>query len=177
MISTKINSGKLGGRVLQLPPQTITRAVSSKVRATIFNKLDVEDRRVLDVFAGGGTLGFEAISHGADEVTFVDKSELAIKVIKNNTKSLGVESQVKIKKSYAKQFFKNLGLKYDIIFLDPPYAEFNNTLVKTTSNLLQLGGILVVSCSSRSNVESPEGTSQLSQKIYGDTKIVYIQKN
>ena len=161
---------------MQLPPQTITRAVSSKVRATIFNKLEVENRRVLDIFAGGGTLGFEAISHGAQEVTFVDKSDLAIKVIKNNAKSLGVEKQIKIKKSDAKQFFKNLGLKYDIIFLDPPYAEFNNTLVKSTSNLLQLGGILVVSCSSRSFVEEPNDTIELDEKNYGDTKIVYLQK-
>jgi 16S rRNA (guanine966-N2)-methyltransferase len=176
MISTKINSGFLGGRVLQLPPQTITRAVSSKVRATIFNKLDVEGRRVLDIFAGGGTLGFEAISHGANEVTFVDKSDLAIKVIKNNAKSLGVEKQIKIKKSDAKQFFKNLGLKYDIIFLDPPYAEFNNTLVKSTSNLLQLGGILVVSCSSRSKLNDFEELDKLDEKNYGDTKMVYLQK-
>jgi 16S rRNA (guanine966-N2)-methyltransferase len=176
MISTKINSGNLGGRVLQLPPQSITRAVSSKVRATIFNKLDVDKRRVLDIFAGGGTLGFEAISHGASEVTFVDKSEQAIKVIKNNAKSLGVEKIVKIKKSEAKKFINNLGLRYDIIFLDPPYAQFNNTLAKTTSNLLQLGGILVVSCSSRYKLDEPEGLTKLAEKIYGDTKIVYLQK-
>lgn len=176
MISTKINSGSLGGRALQLPPQKITRAVSSKVRATIFNKLDVEGRRVLDIFAGGGTLGFEAISHGAEEVTFVDKSEQAIKVIKANAQNLGVEKLVKIKKSDAKQFCNNLGFKYDIIFLDPPYAEFNNTLVRTTLNLLQLGGILVVSCSSRAKLEEFDGTKELSKKNYGDTKIAYLQK-
>jgi 16S rRNA (guanine966-N2)-methyltransferase len=176
MISTKINSGSLGGRILQLPPQTVTRAVSSKVRATIFNKLEVQSRRVLDIFAGGGTLGFEAISHGASEVTFVDRSELAIKVIKSNAKSLGVEKLVKIKKSEARKFINNLGLRYDIIFLDPPYAEFNNTLVKSTSNLLQLGGILVSSCSSRFKLDDFEGLTKLAEKNYGDTKIVYFQK-
>ena len=107
-----------------LPPQTITRAVSSKVRASIFNKLDVEGKRVLDLFAGGGTLGLEAISNGAVEATFVDKSEKAVTVIKKNIKSLGLTTQVKVRKSEVLKFSDNLGLKYDVIFLDPPYKQF-----------------------------------------------------
>jgi 16S rRNA (guanine966-N2)-methyltransferase len=176
MISTKINSGKYKGRVLALPPQTITRAVSSKVRASIFNKLEVEGRIVLDIFAGGGTLGFEALSHGASEVTFVDMSDSAIKAIKQNAKSLVAEDRIHIKKLEAKKFMKDLGLKYDIIFLDPPYKDFNNALVKSASYLLQLGGILVVSCSSKSFVEEPNDAIELDEKNYGDTKIVYLQK-
>mgnify|MGYP003352527416 CR=1 FL=1 len=177
MLSTRINSGAQKGKILVLPPQTVTRAVTAKVRASIFNKLEVDGVRVLDLYAGGGTLGFEALSCGASSVTFVDRADKSIEVLKKNAQSLGLTSKVSIKKSDVLKYCYNVGLKYDIVFLDPPYRQFNNTLVKTASNLVQLGGILVVSCSSRSNVESPEGTSQLSQKIYGDTKIVYIQKN
>ncbi len=176
MISAKINSGEYRGRPLILPPQTTTRAVSAKVRASIFNKLEVKSRNVLDLYAGGGTLGFEALSHGADKVTFVDMSDLAVKALKQNAKSLDVESRINIKKMEAKKFMKDLGLKYDIIFLDPPYKDFNNALVKSASYLLQLGGILVVSCSSKSFVEEPNDTIELDEKNYGDTKIVYLQK-
>ena len=94
MISAKINSGLFGGRVLILPPQTITRAVSSKVRASIFNKLEARGKSVLDLFAGGGTLGLEALSHGAKEVTFVDISAIAIKAIRQNVISLSVADSV-----------------------------------------------------------------------------------
>jgi 16S rRNA (guanine966-N2)-methyltransferase len=176
MITTKINSGELGGRILQLPPQSITRAVSSKVRATIFNKLEVRGRIILDLYAGGGTLGFEALSHGAEEVTFVDMSDSAIKVLKQNAKALNFDKQIRIKKMDVKKYVKDLGLKYDIIFLDPPYKDFNNALVKSASYLLQLGGILVISCSSKSFIEEPNDTIELDEKNYGDTKIVYLQK-
>ncbi len=176
MISTKINSGEYRGRVLNLPPQTITRAVPAKVRSAIFNKLEVKGRNILDLFAGGGTLGFEALSHGAEEVTFVDMSDLAVKVLKQNAKTLKVEDHIIIKKMEAKKYMKDLGLKYDIIFLDPPYKDFNNALVKSASYLLQLGGILVISCSSKSVVEEPNDTIELDEKNYGDTKIVYLQK-
>ena len=176
MISTKINSGKYGGRILNLPPQAVTRAVSARVRSAIFNKLDVEKRNILDLYAGGGTLGFEALSNGAEKITFVDMSDSAIKILKYNAKALDVEGNIVIKKMEAKKYMKDLGLKYDIIFLDPPYKDFNNALVKSASNLLQLGGILVVSCSSRSFVEEPNDTIELDEKNYGDTKIVYLQK-
>ena len=176
MLLTKISSGEFGGRSLNLPPQSVTRAISAKVRSAIFNTLDVEGRIVLDVFAGGGTLGFEALSHGAEKVTFVDISDRAIKTLKQNATDLDVEKRIYIKKMDVKKYAKDLGLKYDIIFLDPPYKDFNNALVKTASNLLQLGGILVVSCSSRSFVEEPDDTLELDEKNYGDTKIVYLQK-
>ena len=65
---------------------------------------------------------------------------------------------------------------YDIVFLDPPYKEFSNALVKSTSNLVQLDGILVISCSSKFNLEVPMELSLLDQKDYGDTKIAFFKK-
>ena len=176
MISAKINSGLFGGRVLILPPQTITRAVSSKVRASIFNKLEARGKSVLDLFAGGGTLGLEALSHGAREVTFVDISSLAIKAIRQNVMSLGVADSVSIIKSDAMRYIGKNPASYDIVFLDPPYKEFSNALVKSTSNLVQLDGILVISCSSKFNLEVPMELSLLDQKDYGDTKIAFFKK-
>ena len=159
-----------------LPPQAITRAVSSKVRASIFNKLDVGGKSVLDLFAGGGTLGLESLSHGAKEVTFVDVSVAAIKAIRQNVMSLGVADSVSIIKSDAMRYIGKNPASYDIVFLDPPYKEFSNALVKSTSNLVQLDGILVISCSSKFNLEVPKELSLLDQKDYGDTKIAFLTK-
>ena len=176
MLSTRINSGTHKGKILVLPPQTVTRAVTAKVRASIFNKLEVDGVRVLDLYAGGGTLGFEALSCGASSVTFVDRADKSIEALKKNAQSLGLTSKVSIKKSDVLKYCHNLGLKYDIVFLDPPYRQFNNTLVKTASNLVQLGGILVVSCSSKSVLSPSDELELIAEKTYGDTKIAYLKK-
>ncbi len=176
MLSTRINSGAQKGKILVLPPQTVTRAVTAKVRASIFNKLDVDGVRVLDLYAGGGTLGFEALSCGASSVTFVDRADKSIEVLKKNAQSLGLTAKASIKKSDVLKYCHNLGLKYDIVFLDPPYRQFNNTLVKTASNLVQLGGILVVSCSSKSVLSPSDALELIDEKTYGDTKIAYLKK-
>lgn len=175
MLNTSINSGVFKGRILGLPPQELTRAVSQKVRMAIFNKLEVSGKTVLDLFAGGGTLGFEALSMGADNVTFVDQAYQAVKMIDANSRSLDVRSRVRIVKSDAGRFLsKN---KFDIVFMDPPYAKFDVALVKRVSNLLQLGGILVVSCSSKTTFDISSQYELLDQKNYGDTKIMYLRKN
>lgn len=175
MITTSINSGIYRGRILQLPPQGITRAISSKVRAAIFNKLDVNDKTILDLFAGGGTLGYEALSEGASSVVFVDSSLSATKVIKQNSVKLGVESQIEIHKT-SFDTFHLVGRRFEIVFMDPPYTAFDVTLVKQAADLVQLGGILVVSCSSRSKFDAPSEFELLDQKDYGDTKVTYLRK-
>lgn len=176
MLETKINSGKFKGRILQLPPQSITRAMSGKVRAAIFNKLEVTGKSVQDLFAGGGTLGFEALSHGAASVTFVDVSSKATREISRNATSLGVESKVKIIKNSVEKFVTESDNKFDIVLADPPYADFNTILVKRVANLVQLGGILVLSCSSKTQFAVPSQCELITQKTYGDTKISYLRK-
>lgn len=174
MLNTSINAGAFRGRKINLPPQGLTRAVSAKVRGAIFNKLDVSGKKVLDLFAGGGTLGFEAISMGADTVTFVDRADRAIKVIYSNAEALGVRSNVEIIIDDAMRFKTNT--KFDIVFMDPPYDEFDESMVKGVADLVQLGGILVVSCSRKTNFDVPIKYDLLDQKLYGDTKITYLRK-
>ncbi len=176
MITAKINSGLYRGQSIQLPPQSITRAVSAKVRSAIFNVVDVEGCSILDLFAGGGTLGLEALSRGASNVTFVDKSPSAIRVIRSNVKTLGLESEATVVNQSVEKFSLNSSESFDVVFLDPPYRDFSLALVKTVANLVQLGGILVVSCSIKANFEVPSEYSDVGQKTYGDTRIVYLQK-
>lgn len=174
MPSTTINAGLYRGRVLNLPPAGLTRAISQKVRASIFNKLNVEGKNVLDLFAGGGTLGFEAMSMGARSVVFVDKAQVAVKIIYSNAEALGVRTDIEIIKEDVAKL--TITQKFDIVFIDPPYVDFDVSLVKSVANLVQLGGILVVSCSNKSIFDAPEQYELLDQKAYGDTKITYLRK-
>ncbi len=176
MIIAKINSGAYRGQSIQLPPPSITRAVSGKVRSAIFNVVEVEGCSILDLFAGGGTLGLEALSRGASKVTFVDKSPSAIRVIRNNVKALGLEREATVVSQSVEKFSLNSTKTFDVVFLDPPYRDFSLALVKTVANLVQLGGILVVSCSIKTNFEVPSEYRDVGQKAYGDTKIIYLQK-
>jgi 16S rRNA (guanine(966)-N(2))-methyltransferase RsmD len=145
------------------------------VRAAIFNKLDVGGKTILDLFAGGGTLGFEALSNGASFVVFVDSAISSVRVIRQNAIKLGVEQQIEIHKS-SFESFRTVGRCFEIVFMDPPYIAFNVALVKQAANLVQLGGILVVSCSNKSKFETPSEFELLNQKDYGDTKITYLRK-
>lgn len=172
-----IISGKFKSQKLQAPPSSITRPVSEKVRAAIFNTLGdrVEAAEVLDLFAGSGALGLEALSRGAQEITLVDQSHKATEVIRLNAAKFNADDKLQIHNESVERFVDHLKSRYDIIFCDPPYAELDFNLVERTLNLLQLDGILVLSCSSKVEIDE-DRFEVVQQKTYGDTKIAYITK-
>lgn len=177
-INTTIQGGKYKGQVLALPPHTITRAMAEKNRAAIFNTLgDLQGLAILDLFAGGGTLGFEALSRNALKSTFVDKSFKAINVLRKNTTRLGVEKQATVVQKAVEKFLASDSVgEYDVVFVDPPYTDFNISLVESLLHLVKLGGIVVLSCSSKTRFDTPAGVELIKDKIYGDTKITYLRK-
>lgn len=175
----KIIAGLYKSQKLQQPPGSLTRPVSQKVRAAIFDVLGdrVVGATAVDLFAGSGALGFEALSRGAEFVLFVDKSPKAKRVIVENAKLLGVNSQVKILVSDAGKLGVSLDLKFDIIFIDPPYAKFSIELVNSIANLLKSTGVMVVSSSSKTELAGlSDKLTVVQHKIYGDTQIAYITK-
>ena len=122
----RVISGTYGGRTLKAPPGDSTRPTSDRVREALFSILGarVPQARVLDLFAGSGALGIEALSRGALEVTFVDDAHAAIKAIKANLQALSVQGRVQ--KSDALRHLahaSNTGAQYDLVFLDPPYRQ------------------------------------------------------
>ena len=118
----RITGGKNRSRQLFTPTNGLTKPTMDKVRAAVFNALseDVANKRVLDLFSGSGSYGFEALSRGALTVTFVDNQKEAIATIKKNT-SLLKEDNVNILFEDAISFLKNKEKQYDIVFVDPPY--------------------------------------------------------
>ena len=112
----RVVAGEFKGRSLHAPKGASVRPTSDKVRGAIFNVLrDVEGLRVLDLFAGTGALGIEALSRGAGDATFVDSDPAPAQ---GNLDSIGLDATVK--RADAREFLAHVGDHYDLVFLDPP---------------------------------------------------------
>lgn len=172
----KVISGSLAGRALVSPSGKLTRPVTDKVRSAIFSSLGerIVGASVLDLYAGSGALGIEALSRGATKLDLVDKSASAQKAIRENLIALDLSANTKLHSRSVEAFVKSAEGAYDIIFFDPPYAQFDIGLVKTLSHLIQYSGLVVVSCSAKVDLPSEFGELKLiQQKVYGDTRIGY----
>ena len=121
----RISGGALRGRVIQGPKGEQTRPTSTQVRAAIFNILghDLSGIRVLDLFAGSGGLGIEALSRGADSCTFVEAHRLALDALKRNLRELDLEKRTRVLPCSVLQAWPRLSQEgpFDLVFADPPY--------------------------------------------------------
>lgn len=124
MINMRIISGTAKGRKLKTLAGDGVRPTSDKVKEGIFSSIqfDIEGRRFLDLFAGSGQMGLEALSRGALSSTFVDSSAESVKICRENINSLGFEEESKLVRSDALSFLNLCQDRFDIAFLDPPYA-------------------------------------------------------
>lgn len=122
----RVIAGTYRGRTLKAPPGDGTRPTSDRVKEALFSILGprIDDARVLDLFAGSGALGLEALSRGADSATFVDDGHPAIKAINANLQALSATATVR--RDDALRFLSAAsisGAQYDLVFLDPPYRD------------------------------------------------------
>ena len=120
----RVITGTARGRVLKELEGLETRPTTGKVKESMFSiiQFDIEGRRVLDLFAGTGQLGIEALSRGAAECVFVDRRADAVKLIRENVALCKLEDRAKIRQGEALPYLRS-GEKFDIVFLDPPYAS------------------------------------------------------
>ena len=120
----RVITGSARGRILKELQGMETRPTTGKVKESIFSiiQFDIEGRRVLDLFAGTGQLGIEALSRGARQCVFIDQRADAVKLIRENVEVCGLTDRAVIRSGDAMAYLKS-GEKFDIIFLDPPYAS------------------------------------------------------
>lgn len=153
----RVISGAYGGRALDAPVNNRTHPMSERVRNAMFNSIgnEIKDAKVLDVFAGTGALGIEALSRGASHATFVERDRVAQNVIMGNLKALGVpDEDAKLIKSSVSSWLdtRKGGDKYDIIFVDPPYHDLQLSTVSRLFSLLKPDALMVLSHTGRSEV-------------------------
>jgi len=144
----RVISGKARGVNLKTPDGMATRPTADRVKEALFSiiQFDIPASRVLDLFGGTGQLGIEALSRGANSALFIDDREEACRLIRENLKRAKLDSQAKVIRSDYMQYLKNCSEQFDIILLDPPYAEVfleNSLKLITEIDILQSGGIIV----------------------------------
>ena len=130
----RVITGSARGRILKELQGMETRPTTGKVKESIFSiiQFDIEGRRILDLFAGTGQLGIEALSRGAKQCVFIDRRSDAVKLIRENLEVCGLSDRAVVRSGDAMSYLKS-GEKFDIIFLDPPYAS--GLLVKALEDI------------------------------------------
>jgi 16S rRNA (guanine(966)-N(2))-methyltransferase RsmD len=144
----RVITGSARGAKLKTLEGLATRPTSDRVKEAVFNiiQFDIEGRRVLDLFAGSGQLAIEALSRGAEYAVLVDQSQEATKVIKENLKKVKFDQKASVFQMDYLRYLATSHERFDIIFLDPPYAEksLENALQKISEiDILSEGGIIV----------------------------------
>ena len=164
----RVVAGRFKGRTLHAPRGTGTRPTSDKVRGAIFNVLhDVEGLRVLDLFAGTGALGIEALSRGAADAAFVDTDPSAVE---RNLAAVGVDARVDDRD--ALHFLATAGDRYDLVFIDPPYSSAPSLGGRLTELLpaVLTGDARIVTESDKRNPLDLAFPLEF-ERDYGDTRI------
>ncbi|MDC0348904.1 16S rRNA (guanine(966)-N(2))-methyltransferase RsmD [Alphaproteobacteria bacterium] len=177
----RIIGGKFRGRSLQGPSDIKTRPTSDRTRESIFNLLEnglhlqCEGLSILDLYAGTGALGIEALSRGASFCLFVEKHGPALKILKKNTENFS-EAQVLSKDVLFLK--KNDYTAFDLVFLDPPYHKglIYLTFKRLVSGqYLKEGTYLIIETSDKEKIEIEHPFSKIKEKIYGETKVTFIK--
>lgn len=185
---TRIISGYLGSMQLKAAAKS-TRPTSDRVKESLFAKLNsmgvIEGAQVLDLFAGTGALGIEAISRGAQGAIFVENNRQAHSLLVQNIDSArsSLEKQqltaiLRPENQEASRFLKNTPGLFDLVFIDPPY-EVENSQIQELLNLLRSHisdqGVVVVERSSKNAAVTSDAYVQLSLKVYGDTAVSLLE--
>lgn len=172
--TVRIVSGRYRGQILDVPASA--HAMGAREKLALFNMVPVAGLKVLDVFAGSGALGIEALSRGAEVVTFVEKNVQAVKTIKQNLNKIfndDYNNYAKVITADAGKF--NDGEKYDVILADPPYDRFRVGELRGLGALLKSSGVLVLSHSDREEVELP-GLIKTDSRKYAAARITLFSK-
>jgi len=174
-MSLRIVAGAWGGRRLQAPPGRATRPTGDRVREALFSILGprVDGARVLDLFAGSGALGLEALSRGAAAATFVDTAPAAIAAVRANAEALGAAAEAQ--RGDARAYLRAASARrrqYDLVFLDPPYrmaGRLGSELSAALPAVLAPGALVVVESDRRAPLALDLPLED--ERRYGDTLI------
>lgn len=176
----KVTGGYLKGRYITSIEGENTRPTSSKVREAIFNIIGnkIEDAVFLDLFAGTGLVGIEALSRGASKSFFIEKDFNAYRVLKKNISSFELEKSSEVFKTNAVSFLNKTEEIFDLIYIDPPYKSsvYQDVLkIISEKNIVKIDSIIIIEYSTKFPVDLTRFELIKTYK-YGDTSISLIKK-
>jgi 16S rRNA (guanine966-N2)-methyltransferase len=190
----RITSGILKGRTFKVPKEGV-RPTTERTREAVFSSIAayVPEARVLDLFAGAGSLGLEAWSRGAASVTAVEKVSRHWKILEGNFQGLeaaspggpaflqGSENQKlgawEVVRADVYDYLKRPVGPFDLIFADPPYDEVDlSCLLEAVGDTLAPDGLLVFEMGKRDSYTLPHGWSVLKEKKYGSTRVIFMER-
>jgi 16S rRNA (guanine(966)-N(2))-methyltransferase RsmD len=176
----RVSGGTGRGQRLKVPTGSRVRPTSDKVKQALFNILGdrVTDASFLDLYAGAGGIGIEALSRGASSVVFVDSSRESLSVVKKNIERTGFGERAQVVFAKVESYLKKPSGPYDIIFLDPPYAEELQPLLGLIagSGIVKSGGIVVAEHFKKKPSPEKAGNLVLSRQArYGDTVLAFYK--
>jgi 16S rRNA (guanine966-N2)-methyltransferase len=167
----RVVAGEFRGRRLAAPRGARTRPTADRVREALFSMLgDVSGARVLDLYAGSGALGIEALSRGAESAVFVERDPRAVAAIERNLESLGVEQEV-LREDVVRFLRRGAGT-FDLVFCDPPYDSASRLAGPLTERLPEVTSAdarIVTESDKRNPLELP--FPLVTERTYGDTRI------
>lgn len=183
----RVISGKAKGHKLKAPKGDNVRPTEDRIKESLFNIIrNISSQAIiLDAFGGSGAIGIEFLSRGADKVYFVDNNPASISVIQENLNHTKLLDRAEITKAdiiLAIKKFSNKNLKFDYIYLDPPFSEYTllDNVFKSISeeNILDIDGILIVEHGKSLNLEDIlYGFKKIDRRSYGNKIIEFYKKN
>ena len=185
MGSVRIVAGELRGRRLAVPNGRSLRPTSDRVREALFSILgaSVRGARVLDAYSGTGALGFEALSRGAREVTFIEADPSIARRLEENARRLGVAPRCRVRRGLVLDLIAGAAERgpFDLVFADPPYgsvAEISDFLGSATQGeVLAAGGSLVIERGSRDPETDIPGLERTRSQRYGSTRLDFYGRS
>jgi 16S rRNA (guanine966-N2)-methyltransferase len=178
----RIIAGEFRGRLIESVPDLSVRPTTDRAKQTIFdilsNRIDFDGLEVLDLFAGSGSLGLEALSRGVKSVTFIDKARKSLDVLEKNAASLGCDAQCSVYQADVFWYLKNINHSYDLVFTDPPYKLENIGLLPNAiydSGVLRNGTYVVMEHSRESVIDLDEQKYEILKKAFGQTTVLILK--
>jgi 16S rRNA (guanine(966)-N(2))-methyltransferase RsmD len=178
----RIIAGQYRGRALSTVRDLSVRPTTDRAKQTIFDilstRMELDSIEVLDLFAGSGSLGLEAISRGASHVTFVDKAAQSLRSLESNIETLGCADQCTAYTADVFWFLKNTHKAFDLVFVDPPYRLERIEELPTAifeSPVVKEGTIVVMEHSKESQVVVSDTMYDITRKQFGQTTVLILQ--
>jgi 16S rRNA (guanine966-N2)-methyltransferase len=178
----RIVAGEAGGRRLAVPAGERTRPTSDRAREALFGTLgallELDGARVLDLYAGSGAVGLEAVSRGAAHALLVDCDPRAAATARDNARALGLAARVTVRRDRVERVLAGAPAEHELVFADPPYGladdELDAVVARLTGGWLAPGAVLAVERSSRgAGPRWPDRVEALRQRRYGEGTLWY----